>query len=313
MKVDLVYSLPHYFDHALPVWEHLPEELKGDVHPLRDTVMPPARGRAALVAGWQDVQPLRGITPMIYIEHGAGQTYAGDMKTAALPGYSASGGARHHGVMGFIAPNRTVAARWKSAPAVAVGCPKLDKYVGWGKPERPAVCFAWHWDCVLSPETRSAWPHYEAGMAAVVAEFKTQGFDVYGHAHPRWGGLLDKRMAATGMTILESDDEVFLFASVLFVDNSSIGAEFMTLGRPVGWMNAPWYRRDVHHGGRFWDWTAGLTTVDGVADLININLTDMVNNQDEAAARELIVPTIYEYTDGSSSQRAADFVAQLVS
>ena len=311
MKFDVVASLPHYLDHMIPIWECLPADMRGDVHPLRFPVQPPRRNRMALVAGWQDVQALRPHHRMIYVEHGAGQTYAGDPKTAGQPGYSASGGWRHGGVEAFICPNDEVASRWKTAPSIAVGCPKMDQYVGMTPIAKNTVCFAWHWESRISPEARSAITHYASHLADIVTLFQMQGFTVYGHAHPRWEGQLDRILNEAGMTVLATDREVFLNADILFVDNSSIGMEFMSLGRPVVWMNAPWYRRDVHHGGRFWDWTVDVDTVDHPHELLAANLWDIVHGHDQiVAAQRRHVDATYAYTDGSSGQRAADFIAE---
>lgn len=311
MKIDVVASLPHYLDHMLPIWECLPADMRGEIHPLRFPVHPPRRNRIALVAGWQDVQALRPHHRMIYVEHGAGQAYAGDPKTAGQPGYSASGGWRHGGVEAFICPNEQVAARWKTAPAVAVGCPKMDAYTGMTPIDKDAICFAWHWDSRIAPEARSAFDYYEPWLADIVTLYKLQGFTVYGHAHPRWEGALDRKLANAGMTVLATDREVFLNASMLFVDNSSLGMEFMSLGRPVLWLNAPWYRRDVHHGGRFWTWTEDVITIDDPQVLLNTNLWDIVYHHDEVvAAQRRHVDATYTYTDGTSGQRAADFIAE---
>jgi CDP-glycerol glycerophosphotransferase (TagB/SpsB family) len=104
---------------------------------------------------------------------------------------------------------------------------------------------------------------------------------------------------------------VFLNADILFVDNSSIGMEFMSLGRPVVWMNAPWYRRDVHHGGRFWTWAEDALTVDDPQAILATNLWDIdLHRADIVAAQNRHVTATYAYTDGSSGQRAADFIAE---
>ena len=132
----------------------------------------PAGGRVALVAGWPDVAALRGRAKMIYVEHGAGQTYAGDEKSAHWSHYSASGGYRHTGVIGFISPSETVAARWKTAPAAAVGCAKLDRlHLAPSLGPGATVCFAWHWDADVCPEARWAFPHYADHLPTIVERF----------------------------------------------------------------------------------------------------------------------------------------------
>jgi len=263
-----------------------------------------------MVASWQDVQALRPHHRMIYVEHGAGQGYAGDEKSALNPGYSTSGGARHQGVEAFICPNINVAMRWKTAPSMAVGCPKLDRWVSFAPLHQQSVCFAFHWDAQISSEARSAINHYFNHLPELAERFRDQGFHVFGHAHPKWGGLLDDVLRQAGMDVLEREDELFLNANILIVDNSSIGMEFLALGRPVVWMNAPWYRKDVNHGGRFWTWTNGVPTVDSPQELLALNLWDVLQNNPTMQAQQH-VREVYGPMDGQAAQRAADFIAQL--
>ncbi len=156
MKIDVSASQPHYLDHMLPIFEVLPERLKGTIHALETPCRQPYRGRIAMVAGWVDVQRLRNMSPMIYVEHGAGQAYLGDPKTATLPGYS-GGGSRHSGIIGYVCPSDMVAERWRPAPAVAAGCPKMDAWIGVEPRVAHSVCFAWHWDAGRSHCGR--WDH----------------------------------------------------------------------------------------------------------------------------------------------------------
>ncbi len=314
LKVDLVCSQRHYAAHAFPIWDRLPERIKGDFHRIRATVNPPADPhRICMVAGWADVAPLRGRHRMIYVEHGAGQSYGGgDGRAAHWPGYSLSGGSRHSGVIGFISPNDEVAARWQTAPSVAVGCPKMDSYLGMTPPRQRSVCFAWHFDSQVAPEARSAWDHWKDSLPSIVTQLEADGWAVYGHAHPRWRGQLDDVMTLMGFEVLLNDHAVFREADVLVVDNSSLGPEMMLLDRPVVWLNAPWYRKDVEHGGRFWDWTKGIYTVDDADELL-VKWPSIIGRPGwTTELQRRLVERIYKYTDGSSSQRAADWVTQLV-
>lgn len=313
MKIDVLASEPHYLEHMLPIFDALPDRLKGTIHPLRfpESTLRPPMGRAAMVAGWQDVVGLRGQCPMIYVEHGAGQSYA---DVGFHPSYSRSGGVRHQGVIGFISPSHDVAKRWLSAPAKAVGCPKMDSWLGTPPPKQPAVCFAWHWECEVVPEARSAWPHYRARMGQIIGLYSAMGFQVYVHEHPKWRGrLIDEWSNDHDVPVLQYASEVFEKASILFVDNSSLATEFMLLNRPVVFMNAPWYRRDVQHGGRFWDWVAGHVMVNGPDDLLAMNPWDLVHEVDAtAAACEMTTRQVYAFRDGTSSQRAANFITEVL-
>ena len=294
----------------MPIYDRLPDDMKGDVRELKYPVDPPARHRIAMVAGWQDVQTLRPRHRMIYIEHGAGQVYTGDEKSAMQPGYSASGGYRHGGVELFISPSPLVASRWKTAPAHAVGCPKLDKYVGSVAAVERSVCFAWHWDSEVSPEARTALPHYASSLAAIVDHFEEAGVTVFGHAHPRWEGKIDQVLANAGMEVLRTEREVFANAAALIVDNSSIGMEFLAIGRPVVWMNCPSYRRQIQHGGRFWEWTNGVPTVDNPVDFFTLNIRSLFDGSNPTDSAYQSVNAVYGTMDGLAGQRAADLIAQ---
>lgn len=318
MKIDVLASEPHYLAHMIPIWCELPASLQGTVHPPYDIpISKPPFGRIAMVAGWQDVRPLRGRCNMIYVEHGAGQTYT---DRPYDPSYSGSAGDRHDGVMGYICPSDVVAARWKRAPSVAVGCPKMDRYIGAVKPfdmeGEPVVCFAWHWDCTLVPETRSVWPHYEHHFGRIVEQFRSQGFRVVGHEHPKWRGRMAETLMSFGVEILATDDEVFKTAHILIVDNSSLAYEFASLGKPVLLLNAPWYRRDVQHGLRFWSHPPGLE-FDEPQELLDFNLWNCFYDTPERELGEHLridaSNYAYKFVDGQSAKRAADWITDLVS
>lgn len=310
MRVDVIASEAHYLSHLLPIWAALPPHLQGTVHQLAEPgqVVRPAFGRTALVAGWQDVAPLRDLTRMIYVEHGSGQTYAGREHD---PSYSGSGGARHRGVIGYICPSQMVADRF-SKPATAVGCPKLDRFIGIPKPvgSTPTACFVWHWDCKMVQEASSVWPHYEPFFSAIVGSFREQGFRVVAHEHPKWRGQMAERMTRYGVDVLARDADVFIEADLMIVDNSSLAFEFMALGRPVVFMNAPWYRFEVNHGGRFWDWVIDHPMVDDPLELSGLDLWEVVIPDTEAINRT--ADLVYAYRDGSSSRRAARAVQDLI-
>jgi len=305
VRVEVFASLAHYRAHIAPIWWALPEAMRGPIHPLGD-MEPTYPDSVGLVASAVDCHLLRGKCKVIYVEHGAGQTYTGgDLAAAQNPSYSAHGGERWPHVIGFIAPSLQVARNWKSAPAVAVGCPKMDQYIGWRCQQR-SVCFVWHWDANFCPEASQTWTYWAAGMKEVTDHFKRQEVIVYGHGHPKWGGALDMPMRMAGMSVLPSEVGVFLHASTMFVDNSSLGPEFASLGRPVYWLNAPWYRRDVCHGRRFWEWTALTAAFDSPAELLDIDI-DLLNSSYDSRR---LAENAYAYFDGEAAQRAALFVMQ---
>lgn len=310
MLVDAVATFPHYQDHLGPIWRALPRELRGAVHQLGDLNVP--AGRLALVAGWKDARVLdMHRIPFIYVEHGSGQTYAGDAKASVRnhPSYSGGGGVLFNNVKGYISPSREVAGRWKNAPACAVGCPKMDEYHRLKPTDPEAICFTFHWPGTMCPENGTAFGHYEVWLADIALNLRLLGHRVYGHAHPRWDGILDRTFAQAGMTMLKTDRDVFNTAQMLIADNTSLIAEHAMLGRPVALLNAPWYRRDVEHGMRFWDWPKRVLTFDDPKELMDWK--PWLADPRHRAASKALARDVYETTDGEASRIAAAFVTDI--
>lgn len=315
-------TFEHYARHMWPIVEALRDRgVNASMFGSRRDVwwaeyMHPARahrldGTLWITAGSVDSQKLKG-QPQVYVEHGAGQTYTSDERGVGHQSYST-------GVIPearlFIAPNEYVANRRRrvqpDVPTVMTGPPVLDEYasmigLGADEPAERVAAIAFHWDCQLVPESRSAWDHYAADLVKITLALRRRGIILVGHGHPRMRSRIKPRMERAGIEWWDYDD-VMTRASVLVVDNSSIGYEFAALGRPVVWMNAPWYRRHVHHGLRFWECLPG-ETVDEPRE---------VPEAVERAMEELIVEhecvrLIYPTLDGCAAQRAAEAITRLL-
>lgn len=277
----------------------------------RPEQLPRRRGEpvpVTVVASYYDLTKVRAQgRPVVLVEHGAGQSYTGETHGSYV------GGADRFGVVGVIVPGDDSLARHRAAhptiSAVAVGCPKMDRWLRGVPPAAPEpglVAFAWHWDREAIPEARSAWTYYAPYLGKVA-----ERCPVLGHGHPLERGRWRHRYAELGWPFAERLGEVFTRASVLVADNTSAMFEFALLGRPVVVLNAPWYRRDVQHGGRFWDWAdVGLQCDDPhtLPDVIAEALTDP---PDVARRRREIVAQIYAVRDGSSAKHAAAFIDSL--
>lgn len=311
-------SMSHYAEHLRPILAELGDQA-GPLHgprarcpwgpPLQASTL--RNARAVLVAGYSDLQRVQASgARVVYVEHGAGQSYDGDPAGAGDPSFS--GGAGHRGVALYLAPSDRVAERWRATyphvPAVAVGCPKLDPWHRADQPRPhvrpPVVAITWHWDCPLVPETRTALPHYLGHLGRLVDGWRAQGWEVWGHAHPRAWGTVHKLWAQLGVTRVEHLASVFTHASVLVADNTSALYEFASLDRPVVVLNAPWYRRDVHHGLRFWNLVPG-TMVDGPHQLADVDLQHQLDSPTVTWARRGVVRQVYAATDGQAAARAA--------
>lgn len=259
-----------------------------------------------IVASGNDARLVRG-QPTVYLEHGAGQTYgAGEF------GYAGARGLDQ--VRLFLCPNEHVAAKWRSAyPQAAVhsvGCPALDRVsVGMALHARQqrTVAITFHWECGVAPEARSAFMHYRNELGTIVEQLNRSGFTVIGHGHPRIWRRLEQFWSGLGVEPVKDWDDVIDRAGILVADNTSAMYEWAAIGRPVVVLNAPWYRRDVEHGLRFWSHVPGRM-VDEPGDVVDA----VVTAQHDLSSRLLRVAAArYAYAPGRpAAARAADAIQE---
>jgi hypothetical protein len=294
------------------VFQALPEVLQGEVmtgargvHPRVERF---ARDDVFLVAAAGSIAACKD-RRVIYVEHGAGQSYVGGRHAASYPG-----GDHPANVIGYVCPSEQVALSWRGRPAVAVGCPALDPLATAGRGE--AVVFTFHWDAPLvCPEARSARSHYLDHLHEMVTWARETGRsrgDVIGTWHPR------DRMAAGIWRSLrvpaEPDpDRVLRQAALVIADNTSLTYEAAALGIPTIALNAPWYRRDVDHGLRFWSHVPGLQ-VDDAYELIARPALEWITDErtpllgKRAARRAYALPP-----NSGGAAIAAGFITDLIS
>jgi hypothetical protein len=248
-----------------------------------------------IVAGYKDLLAVKP-RPVVLVEHGAGQTYGAG--TPAHPG-----GRNRETVKLFICPSEQVAEKNRArydVPAVAVGAPTMDRFHRHPrKPEKGVVAVAFHWNALTAPEARTAFPYFRDSIAALSRE-RT----VIGHGHPRVAESLRQFYAGVGIP-WASLDEVYERAEVLVVDNSSVGWEFLSLDRPVVWLNAPWYRREVSYGMRFWELADSGVQVDQPEDLSFAITAALMDPPQQQRKRREAVAQVYVSTDGHAAERAA--------
>ena len=311
VKVHAYASLDHYWRHIEPIWNALPPERRGVA--VRKIIELPADGMT-LVASYVDLRMTDG-REAVYVEHGAGQSYHGDPRHRAHPSYSGSAAVSYRHVRLFVCPNDQVAQRWSERwpdiQTVVVGCPKMDERLKTNlRPIRNMVAWTWHWPAQVCPETQSAIYHYVDNVGRIVEELRRAGFDVMGHAHPRWGGTLQSFWKSVEVEFTPRESDVFDKASILIVDNSSLAYEFASLGRPVVSLNTPSYRRDVDHGLRFWDAIPGLQC-DEPDEVVHTVLMAAEDGEMAQALRRRAVAKAYGYVDGEASRRAVDAIMNL--
>lgn len=323
MRVDCYASEVHYSRHIAPIWLALPPDNRGlfwwgsdrrtwselrwwgiDASSLQSGA--PDGSPILIAASWQDARKGRGTVALV--EHGTGQTYEG----WDSPSYS--GGSERGFIDLFLCPNEFVAERnrrrYPEARVEVVGCPAMDRWQR-GASEHPVACVSFHWDCDSGPPEASwAFPHYRDCLKAVREELEAQGITLIGHGHPRVFQSLRSHYEACGIEAVERFEDVIQRASVYACDNSSTLWEFASLDRPIVLMDAPWFRPDVEHGLRFWEWADAGLRVQHPAELDGV-IAESFHDDPRASIRRQAVATLYGFTDGTSSKRAADAVLSL--
>lgn len=220
---------------------------------------PDEAGPLTLIASSRDAKLFRGRS-VIYVEHGAGQTYNGDPRGVRIGGYSGSPGLDN--VVMFLAPNLTVAERWKATypntPVSIVGSPYVadlrDEVAGG---PRDCVVLTHHWDCLVCQESMSAFPYFLPKYRGLIEYLCALGIEVLGHGHPRAIDALAPEWKKLGLEVVYDWPEVASRCRLLLCDNSSVQAEAAALDIPLVFLDSPEYRKNTHHGGRFWDWPKG--------------------------------------------------------
>lgn len=319
-EVDALAREPHHAAHLYSTWLALPKSLRGKfyVHPRMldeakaagveaiDVQEAPNPGPLTLVASYRDLKWARDLGRLvIYSEHGAGQSYAGVKSGSYI------GAIDRAGVVGVLVPGHDAARRHTAVhptiPTFPVGCPKLDRWHGVAAPSgRPVVAISHHWDCNLCPETKGAFRFYKGALPKLAEEF-----DLIGHAHPRLLPILKPEYERVGIEVVRDFDEVIERATVFCIDNSSTMYEWAALDRPVVVLNAPWYRRKVNHGLRFWSHADVGPMVNGPKELSAAIHRAIEDPPEVAARRREIVADVYAAVDGKGAPRAAAAVKAL--
>ncbi len=302
-KIQFLASQPHYVDHLRPVYEALPEEVRGVFATNRNDLVPKT---LTVVSSYSDLLVVKGC-PVVFFEHGTGFRYNNNH-----PSYS--GSAKRDGVVLFCNVNELVAEQNASAnPGVRsaiVGCPKLDALtaVEFVPDDTAEVAFSWHWECNVVPETRSAWKHYQPHLQRIAQDSKGLWAPL-GHAHPRAWKTVAKDYSAWKWCTTRSFSDVCNRADVYVCDTSSTIYEFAALGRPVVVLNAPWYRKNVSHGLRFWDHIPGIQ-VNDPKDLSSA-IRQALENDTWADERKRISDIVYPHR-GEASRLAASAILNIL-
>ena len=237
------------------------------------------------------------------MEHGAGFSFGGEASTAHRSSYA---GGHDRDAELFLHPGPHPAARDAAAYSLArvevVGCPKLDTLPR--KPDRsdpPVVAVSFHWDCLISEETRSAFIWAREHLVSL----KRAGYAVIGHGHPRIWSRIEPWYRRKGITPVRDFEEVCRRADIYVADATSTIYEFAATGRPVVVLDPPFYRRDINHGLRFWDAANVGLRVDEPAFIARTVKKALADAPEQREAREQALSMVYAFRTGAADRAAS--------
>lgn len=307
MRVDFLSTEGHYNDHLKPIWDALPESAKGSwfqhVAPEKPT------GNVTLVCSVGNLRLLKG-APALFMEHGSGYSYINEKNERFHPSYA--GSPSRPGVIRFLNNHEIVhdlnAKAHPKIPGVIVGTPKMDEWSkrSWTRPDDPVAVYSTHWECRVVPETRSAHKQFRWALRP---RNRDDRFTWNGHAHPRSWNIVKHDYSNFQVPKIKNFADVLDDASVYVADTTSTLYEFAYTGKPVVVMNASFYRKDVNHGLRFWDYVPGLQ-VDHWKDLNGAVLRALDGEGEDLRARA--VDVVYPVRDGTSAKRAAAAICEVL-
>jgi hypothetical protein len=140
-------------------------------------------------------------------------------------------------------------------PHPVIGMPKMDKYFGQNyilNTETPTIGIAFHHGDQNSvpPEVGSAWEYWLPLLPALAKKY-----NILGHYHPLSNPALLDEYKKLGIRTTSNFNDIMEQADIYLNDCSSTMYEFLVTGKPVVILNAPWFRKHVNYGIRFWEYT----------------------------------------------------------
>lgn len=328
----------HWLDHLAPLWNALEdnERLEFFVSPslvdyaaskgIEGRPWPawPRLDRRAfgVVAAESDRAKLAGHT-VIRFEHGVGGSFAGEAiprgRTQPRPSMagvhpSYAGGRGQSNVKAFLCPNHYSADRWRAAypntTVEIVGTPKLDVWHRADPKTRsdpPTVAISFHFDGSVVPEIKSAFGEYRDVIPKLA---ERRGIRLIAHSHPKAAEKVRPFYEALGIEFVRDFDAVLRQADVYAVDSFSTLYEFASLDRPVVVINASFFRREVHHGLRFWEHSDVGVVCDRPEDLSKSVTAALRDSAAVKARRAATTAELYPYR-GAATERTLEVMRAL--
>lgn len=295
---------PSYDSHLRAVYEALPPARRGEWIAADDR---PPEAECCVVGAYRDVERSHARKPVL-IEHGVGQTY---IDNEHHPAYSS---ASREGVALYLVPNHRIRNRGPHRQEV-VGSPRLDPWhVTRQLPRRrrakPTVAVSFHWPCQVSLESGTAWHTYSGVIEELVA--RHDGVNWLGHSHPLFRDTLEPWWQSMGVEFEPDFDQVLNTADAYVCDNSSTTYEFASAVGPVVVLNEPYWRREVEHGLRFWEFADVGPQVDQPHELLGAILSALHETPAQRRRRSRISDELFAFRDGRSSARAAASILELL-
>ncbi len=328
-KIDVFVWREHYADHINPLWEAIPREYRGNYYvsehqvkkgkyklpesedsifvknpyELIDVLTPSPRLMIVPTdrSGFLSLIP----RPLARIAHGVAQTY----KDEKIPDRN-----REQVILDLL-PNEysreKFSEKFPVSDKIVAGCPKMDRWCDFSKSlsEPPVVAISFHFNHKAVPETRGTYPHYQSILPKLA---QSNEWELLGHGHPRFIDELIPKYEELGINYTRDFEEVMKQADVYACDSPSTLYEFAYTDRPVVVLNAPWFRREVEHGLRFWEHADVGIQCDKPEDLPGTIRKALKDEPPQPSLRRKAVNAAYAVTDGSASETMAKKLVDFV-
>ena len=134
--------------------------------------------------------------------------------------------------------------------------------------------------------------------------------DCFRHGHPRILDELSVVYELCSIEVVRRFDDVFRKSKSLCKPIIWLLYEFASTDRPVVVLNAPWYRRNVNHGLRFWDCANVGVNCNSPGSLIKKIYEALEDSEEQKKMREDAVNTVYKYRDGQAAQRSVEVIEE---